>query len=176
MWFKVQGSRFKVQKGKQIEEASNLLVIAKTGVLSCKRREAHQQEFKKYIKSMTTLTFLMSMSEHLRLLPPRARQEVARLAATTSAAVRVQEIQHEQLFSLWQLWRIEGRRHNISICYMHLVSSHTVCYTNEKGGPEKKENGEKHFRSNETGSFDLLLKIERALICPFLGSCIVDCA
>ena len=94
----VQGSRFKVQKGKQIEEASNLLVIAKTGVLSCKRREAHQQEFKKYIKSMTTLTFLMSMSEHLRLLPPRARQEVARLAATTSAAVRVQEIQHEQLF------------------------------------------------------------------------------
>ena len=98
MWFKVQGSRFKVQKGKQIEEASNLLVIAKTGVLSCKRREAHQQEFKKYIKSMTTLTFLMSMSEHLRLLPPRARQEVARLAATTSAAVRVQEIQHEQLF------------------------------------------------------------------------------
>ena len=48
---------------------------------------------------MTTLTFLkMSMSEHLSLLPPRARQEVTRLAAATSAAGRVQEIQHEQLF------------------------------------------------------------------------------
>ena len=47
---------------------------------------------------MTTLTFLMSTSEHLSLLPPRARQEVTRLAAATSAAGRVQEIQHEQLF------------------------------------------------------------------------------
>ena len=43
---------------------------------------------------MTTLTFLMSTSEHLSLLPPRARQEVTRLAAATSAAGRVQEIQH----------------------------------------------------------------------------------
>ena len=44
---------------------------------------------------MTTLTFLkMSMSEHLSLLPPRARQKVTRLGAATSAAGRVQEIQH----------------------------------------------------------------------------------
>ena len=36
------GSRFKVQEGKQIEEASNLLVIAKTGALSCKSRRINK--------------------------------------------------------------------------------------------------------------------------------------
>ena len=43
---------------------------------------------------MTTSTFLMSMLELLCMLPLSARQEVARLAASTSAAGRVQEIQH----------------------------------------------------------------------------------
>ena len=56
--------------------------------------------------------------------------------------------------------------------YLTCLSA-VVRYRSEKGGKEKKGNREKHFRSNETRSPDLLLKEERASICLVLGFCIV---
>ena len=118
----VQGSRFKVQGAKRetnwggkqpsSDRQDRGSKLQKEGGASARVQEIHQVHDNFDIFNVNVGTFEF------------AAQEVARLAASTSAAGRVQEIQHEQLFSLWQLWRIEGRRHNISICYMHLYSSH----------------------------------------------------